>query len=320
MFEDFYKKAQTIGIIPVVKIDDASKAVGLAGALIKGGIPAAEVTFRTSAAEEAIRLMHKAYPDMTIGAGTVLTIENAEKALKAGASFIVSPGFDPELVSWCIDRKVPICPGVATPSEIQQGVKAGLSVLKFFPAEANGGTNMLKNLAGPFPTLMFMPTGGINLDNIQEYAKTPNVLCVGGSWMVKSDLINNEKWDEITEMCTEAERKLQGLSFAHIGLNSDSAKEMESAISRFTELGMDCTKRGSSSSFMDTTIEIMNKPGRGTKGHIAYKCFNVDRTISYLSQFGFTPVEETIGKDAKGTKLVYFKEEVDGFAIHLIRA
>lgn len=320
MFEDFYKKAHEIGIIPVVKIDDASKAVGLAGALIAGGIPVAEVTFRTSAAEEAITKMHKAYPDMIIGAGTVLSIENAEKAVKAGASFIVSPGFDEELVDWCLKRHTPICPGVATPTDIQKGVKAGLSVLKFFPAEASGGVNMLKNLGGPFPNLKFMPTGGISLANIADYAKTPNVLCVGGSWMVKADLIDNEKWEEITTMCKEAEKALQGLSLAHIGINSKDLKAADTCVEKFTCLGMECTKRSNASSFMDTTIELMHTQGRGEKGHIGYKCYDVERTIGYLAQYGFTVDESSVAKDAKGIKLAYFNEQVGGFAIHLVRA
>ncbi|MCH3907288.1 MAG: bifunctional 4-hydroxy-2-oxoglutarate aldolase/2-dehydro-3-deoxy-phosphogluconate aldolase [Sphaerochaeta sp.] len=320
MFEDFYKRVHDIGIIPVVKLDDASKATKLAKALIDGGIPAAEVTFRTSAAEAAIKAMHQAYPDMLLGAGTVLSIENAEKAVKAGASFIVAPGFDEELVSWCLEHHIPVCPGVSTPSEITKGVKMGLSVLKFFPAEANGGVDMLKNLAGPFPSLKFMPTGGINLENIASYAKAPNVLSVGGSWMVKSDLINGDKWDEITTICKEAELALQGLHFTHIGLNNPDAAAMEKSITAFEHLGMVCTKRGAGSSFMDTTIEVMNKPFYGTHGHIAYSCFDVDRTIGYLKQFGFTPISESIVSDAKGTKVVYFKEEVNGFAIHLVRA
>jgi len=319
MFEDFYKRVHLIGIVPVVKIDDATKAEGLAGALMRGGIPIAEVTFRTEAAEEAIKRMHKAYPDMLIGAGTVITVENARKAIEAGASFIVSPGFDEEIVSWCLNHNIPVCPGVCTPSEIQKGIKEGLSVLKFFPAEASGGVEMLKNLAGPFPSLKFMPTGGISLDNIADYAKMSNVLSVGGSWMVKADLINNEKWDEISQMCKEAELALQGISFAHVGMNNTDANAMEQSVGKFEKLGM-MAKRGNSSTFMDTSIEVMNKPFYGKNGHLGYKCFNVDRTMEYLRQFGFTPIEESIGRDAKGIKVVYFKEEINGFAIHLLRA
>lgn len=320
MFEDFYKKAHDIGIIPVVKLNDASKAEKLAEALIKGGIPAAEVTFRTDAAEEGIRRMHKAFPDMLVGAGTVLTIENAEKAVKAGAKFLVSPGFDPEIVDWAIAHNVPMCPGLCTPSEISQGVKRGLGVLKFFPAEASGGVTMLKNFAGPFTKTKFLPSGGLNLGNIASYAKCPNVAAVSGSWMVKGDLIANDQWDQITELCKEAQKALQGLTLVHVGINNNDAEGMNHDVAEFLKLGMAVTKAGKSSTFMDGKIEVMNKKMWGEHGHLAYSCYDVDRTIYYLSQFGFTPIEESIQKDERGTKVVYFKEQVNGFAIHLVRA
>ena len=320
MFEDFAKRVHDIGIIPVIAIQDAKKAVPLAKALVDGGIPAAEVTFRTDAAEEAIKAMAKAYPDMLVGAGTVLSVEKAEAAVKAGAKFIVSPGFDPEVVDWCIAHQVPVSPGLCTPSEIQQAIKRGLSVVKFFPAEASGGVAMLKNFAGPFGGVKFMPTGGISLANLADYAKCPNVLSVGGTWMVKADKINDEKWDEITQMCKDAQKALQGLTLVHVGLNNPNAEALDKSVAQFEKLGMTVSKAGSSSTFMDGKIEIMNKPFYGTNGHLAYSCYDVDRTIGYLAQFGFHPIPESISKDAKGTKVVYFKEEVNGFAIHLVRA
>ena len=207
----------TLGIVPVVKIDDSKKATALAGAMIRGGINCAEVTFRTDAAEEAIRLMTKAYPEMVIGAGTVLNPETAERAVKASASFIVSPGLDEDTVRWCQKHDVPITPGVCTASEVQKAINLGLKTLKFFPSESSGGVKMLKDLSGPFPSVRFMTTGGINPDNLADYAKCPTVLAVGGSWMVKADLINNDKWDEIEALCREAVMKMQGFEFAHMG-------------------------------------------------------------------------------------------------------
>lgn len=320
MFEKFAEQVHAIGIIPVVKIDDASKAEALAGALIKGGIPAAEVTFRTDAAEEAIKRISKAYPEMLVGAGTVLSVENADKAVKAGAKFIVSPGFDEEVVDWCIAHNVPVSPGLCTPSEIQKGLKRGLTVMKFFPAEASGGVGMLKNFAGPFANVRFMPTGGINLSNLAEYAKCPNVISVGGTWMVKADLINNEKWDEITQMCLDAEKALQGLTLVHVGINTKDQKSCDALAADFNKVGMAVTKAGKSSTFMDGKIEIMNHPFYGTNGHLGYSCYDVDRTMAYLSRLGFHFIPESIIKDAKGTKVVYLKEEIGGFAIHLVRA
>ncbi|MFA6784812.1 MAG: bifunctional 4-hydroxy-2-oxoglutarate aldolase/2-dehydro-3-deoxy-phosphogluconate aldolase, partial [Sphaerochaeta sp.] len=204
MHEELFSQIHNIGLVPVVKIDDASKAEGLAGALIKGGLPCAEVTFRTAAAEEAIKRISKAYPEMLVGAGTVINLEYAKKAVAAGAKFIVSPGFNPTVVDWCLENNIPVVPGVCTPSDIEQGLARGLTTLKFFPAEVSGGVDMLKNLAGPFPQLMFMPTGGISLANLASYAKQSNVLAVGGSWMVKADLIESESWDAISQICSEA--------------------------------------------------------------------------------------------------------------------
>ncbi|MDY0287835.1 MAG: bifunctional 4-hydroxy-2-oxoglutarate aldolase/2-dehydro-3-deoxy-phosphogluconate aldolase [Sphaerochaeta sp.] len=320
MHEQLFAQIHDIGLVPVVKIDDASKAAGLAGAMIRGGLPCAEVTFRTDAAEQAIRNITKAYPDMLVGAGTVTNLDYAKKAVAAGAKFIVSPGFNPTVVDWCLENNIPIVPGVCTPSDIEQGLARGLSTLKFFPAEASGGVDMLKNFAGPFPHLKFMPTGGISLANLASYAKQSNVLAVGGSWMVKADLIENEDWDGIAKLCSDAVIALQGLEFAHMGLNNESAEEAEKSIVGFAALGMP-TKRGNSSTFMGPFIEVLPKLYLGKNGHIGFRCFDIERTLAFLAKSGFTVNEETVARDAKGTiKVCYLNEELSGFAIHLIRA
>lgn len=320
MHEKLFAQIHTIGLVPVVKIDDASKAVGLAGAMIKGGLPCAEVTFRTDAAEEAIKNITKAYPDMLVGAGTVTNLDYAKKAVGAGAKFIVSPGFNPTVVDWCLENNIPVVPGVCTPSDIEQGLARGLTTLKFFPAEASGGVNMLKNFAGPFPQLKFMPTGGISLENLATYAKQSNVLAIGGSWMVKTDLIENEDWDGISKLCSDAVIALQGLEFAHMGVNNDGSVESEKSITGFAALGMP-TNRGASSTFMSSFIEVLPKLYLGKNGHIGFRCYNIERTLSYLANHGFTPNKETIARDAKGNiKICYLNEELSGFAIHLIRA
>lgn len=320
MYDTILSQFQQIGIVPVVKIDDAAKAEGLAKAMIDGGIPCAEITFRTAAAEEAIKRVSKAYPEMLVGAGTVINVEFAEKAVAAGAKFIVSPGFNPAVVDWCIERNIPVVPGVCTPSDIEAGLSRGLTTLKFFPAEASGGVNMLKNFAGPFPNLTFMPTGGIGLGNILDYAKQPNVLSVGGSWMVKSELIEAEDWPAITTLCRDAITAIQGLEFAHVGINNKNKDEAEKTISMLQTLGM-VRKDGNSSTFLDTTIEVMPIVFRGEMGHLGFRCINVERTIAYLSTKGFTVNEETIVKDPKGRiKSCYFNETASGFAVHLVRA
>lgn len=196
-FEDF-------GIVPVVVLDDVKDALPLAKALTEGGLPCAEVTFRTEAAEESIKVMAEAYPDMVVGAGTVLTIEQVDAAVKAGAKFIVSPGFDPEIVDYCLEKEIPIFPGCVTPSEVAQAVKRGLKVVKFFPAEPAGGVAMIKAMAAPYHQLRFMPTGGIGTQNLKDYLEFNKIICCGGSWMVKADLIKNGEFDKICKLTKEA--------------------------------------------------------------------------------------------------------------------
>ena len=195
---------QKIGIIPVIALDHVEDAAPLAKALCDGGLPCAEVTFRTDAAEESIRLMAEHFPEMLVGAGTVLTIEQADRAAAAGAKFIVSPGFDPEIVDYCLERRIPIFPGCITPSEVAQAVKRGLKVVKFFPAEQFGGVQTIKALAAPYTMVRFMPTGGVNAKNLKEYLSCDRILCCGGSWMVKGDLIKAGEFDRICEMTKEA--------------------------------------------------------------------------------------------------------------------
>ena len=180
------KRISEIGIIPVIKIKDAAGAVPLAQALARGGLPAAEITFRTACAEEAIRRITAELPDMLVGAGTVLTVEQASRAKDAGASFIVSPGLNPEVVSWCLEAGVPVLPGVCTPSDIEKALSLGLKTVKFFPAEASGGVAMLKAMSAPYGDVRFMPTGGINEKNLLAYLSFPKVVACGGSFMVSA--------------------------------------------------------------------------------------------------------------------------------------
>jgi len=198
------EKIGSLGIVPVVVLNDAKDAVPLAQALMDGGLPCAEVTFRTAAAEESIKNISENCPDMLVGAGTVLSIEQVDRAVAAGAKFIVAPGFDPELVDYCLEKNIPVFPGCITPSEITQAVKRGLEIVKFFPAEQYGGVATIKALAGPFPNLKFMPTGGINAKNLASYLESDKIFVCGGSWMVKGDLIKAGEFDKIRELTAEA--------------------------------------------------------------------------------------------------------------------
>ena len=195
---------QGYGLVPVVVLNDAKDAVPLAKALCDGGLPVAEVTFRTDAAEESIRQISAAFPEMLVGAGTVLTIDQVDRAVAAGAKFIVAPGFDPEIVDYCISKDIPVYPGVVTPSELAQAVKRGLKVVKFFPAEQYGGVKTIKALAAPYPMMKFMPTGGVSLKNLKDYMECDKVAACGGSWMVKGDLVKAGKFDEIRQLTADA--------------------------------------------------------------------------------------------------------------------
>ncbi len=202
--EKMQEQLQKFGVVPVVVLNNAKDALLLAKALIEGGLPCAEVTFRTEAAEESIRQMAEKYPEMLVGAGTVLTIEQVDRAVNAGAKFIVSPGFDPEIVDYCLSREIPIFPGCVTPSEVARAVKRGLKVVKFFPAEQYGGVSAIKALAAPYTMVRFMPTGGVSLKNLKDYLSCDKIIACGGSWMVKGDLIEAGEFDKIREMTKEA--------------------------------------------------------------------------------------------------------------------
>ena len=202
--ENIMVQIEKTGVIPVVVINDVEDAEPLAQALCEGGLPCAEVTFRTAAAEESIRKMTDIYPDMLIGAGTVLTPERGDRAVAAGAKFIVSPGFDPEVVDYCILKQIPVFPGCITPSEVAQAVKRGLKVVKFFPAVQFGGVSTIQALTAPYVGLKFMPTGGVNAKNLADYLQCKSIIACGGSWMVKSDLIKAGEFEKIKDMTKEA--------------------------------------------------------------------------------------------------------------------
>ena len=198
------EKIQEIGIVPVVVLDDAKDAAPLAKALCEGGLPCAEVTFRTAAAEESIRIMSEQFPEMLVGAGTVLTTEQVDRAVAAGAKFIVSPGMNPRIVKYCVENGILITPGCANPSDIEQALENGLDVVKFFPAEPAGGLKMIKAMAAPYVGVKFMPTGGINQNNVRDYLAYDRILACGGSWMVKGDLVAAGEFDKIKELAAEA--------------------------------------------------------------------------------------------------------------------
>ena len=313
------------GIIPVIKIDDAAKAVPLAKALIAGGIPCAEVTFRTAQGEEAMRLINAELcsgktPGILLGAGTVLTTEQVDKAIAAGAKFIVSPGFNPKLVSYCIQKGIPVTPGCSTPTDIEQALEMGLGVVKFFPAEQAGGLEFIKAVSAPYSSMYFIPTGGINAANISKYLAFDKILACGGSWMVNADLINAGEFDKITALCREAQLNLLGFQIAHIGINAENENEAQKAAGRFSALFGFMNKPGNTSIFSGDGIEIMKAPYLGKNGHIGIGTNDIFRAQAFLERQGIEFNKESAKTDTKGNlTAIYLSEEIYGFAVHLVQ-
>lgn len=308
-----------IGIVPVIKIDKAEDALPLAKALCAGGLPCAEVTFRTAAAAEAIQIMTTNFPDMCVGAGTVLNAGQVDAAVEAGAKFIVSPGLNPRTVKYCIEKNVPITPGTSSPSDIEQAIELGLDVVKFFPAEQSGGLAKIKAMAAPYVNMKFMPTGGINAKNLTSYLDFGKVIACGGSWMVPGDLISAGEWDKIEQLTREAVQTMLGFELAHIGINSQSKEEADKTVNRLAFLFGLPVKVGSGGSFAGTIAEVLNKPGRGTHGHIAIRTNYIVRAINYMSTVLGAEFEEPILRPDGTINAIYLKEEIGGFAVHLLQ-
>ncbi|MGN0661690.1 MAG: bifunctional 4-hydroxy-2-oxoglutarate aldolase/2-dehydro-3-deoxy-phosphogluconate aldolase [Faecalibacterium sp.] len=315
------EKVYQIGIIPVIAFNSVDEALPLCKALADGGLPAAEVTFRTACAEECIRLIHEQMPEMLLGAGTVLTTDQADRAMDAGASFIVAPGFDPAVMQHVIDKGGIAMPGTATAGEMQQAMNMGCEAIKFFPAEANGGVNMIKNIGAALKTAKWMCTGGVNAKNVNDYLGYDQIIAVGGTWMCKSDVIKAQQWDKITAMSKEAVDTMLGLHLAHIGVNSENEEQAMATANLLGSLLNMKVAPGNSSIFVGKKeFEIMKKPGRGTNGHIAIGCNNVDRAIYHLSRRGVKfDLDSKVIKNGK-TIACYLADEIGGFALHLVQA
>lgn len=314
------KQISDIGIVPVIAIDDAEKAVPLAKALVAGGLPVAEVTFRTAACEAAIRAISREVPEMLVGAGTVLTHDQLDRALDAGARFIVSPGFNPDMVRYGLSKGALMVPGTATPGEMEQAMALGLEVVKFFPAEQNGGVAKLKALAGPYKTLKWMPTGGVNAKNLADYLAFDQIVACGGTWMVKKDLIEAENWAEITRLTREAVDTMLGFSLAHVGINCLDAQASERTARTICGLFGLPFRAGNSSNHAGTAVECTKAPGPGVHGHIAIGTNSVERAIYHLERRGVAIDHATCKTDAKGrARAVYLEGDFGGFAIHLVQ-
>lgn len=315
------EKLSKIGIVPVVKIDRVEDAVPLAKALCAGGLPCAEVTFRTDAAAGAIREMTENFPSMCVGAGTVLNAAQVDAAVKAGAQFIVSPGLNPKTVQYCIDKNIPITPGTSSPSDIEQAIELGLDVVKFFPAEQSGGLAKIKAMAAPYVNMRFMPTGGISAKNLTTYLDFPKIIACGGSWMVPGDLINEGAWDKIEQLTKEAVQTMLGFELAHVGVNASSEEEAVKIANRFAFVFGMPVKAGNSSIFAGSALEVMKSPYLGKNGHIAIRTNYIERAVNYMENvLGVHFAKDSAKRDAKGNlKAIYLDEEIGGFAVHLVQ-
>jgi 2-dehydro-3-deoxyphosphogluconate aldolase / (4S)-4-hydroxy-2-oxoglutarate aldolase len=308
-----------LGIVPVIAIEDANDAEPLAQALIDGGLPCAEVTFRTAAAKDAIARIAKKFPEMALGAGTVLTIDQVKAAVDCGAKYIIAPGLNPKTVEYCVANKIPVTPGVATPSDVERALEFGLEVVKFFPAEQAGGLPFLRALSAPYKQLKFIPTGGIDEKNILSYLQFSNVLACGGSWMVKTDMIANKQFDQIRTITEQAVKTMLGLELRHVGFNMESPEAALNAARELSALVGAPVKEGNSSIFVGSQFEVMKKKYLGAHGHLAIGTNFINRAIAHLERKGYKILHDT--KTEKNGKLaaVYLEQEIGGFALHLLQ-
>lgn len=315
---DVLKRLAQSGVVPVVVLEDAKDAVPTAKAMLAGGIDVMEITFRTAAAADSIKAVAQECPDMVVGAGTVINLEQCKLAVECGAKFIVSPGYDEETVAWCCDNGIPVTPGCVTPTEIMMALKHGLKVLKFFPANVYGGLSAIKSLAGPFGGVKFIPTGGVNAQNLAEFIFSPYIHAVGGSWICPKADIAAGNFDKITALCKEARKTLLGFEVAHIGINTPDADAAMDVCKAFNDAFDFNVKQGNSSNFASTGVEVMKTMFKGANGHIAIRTNKMIPAIAEMERRGYELDMDSV-KDKNNIKAVYFKNEIGGFAVHLLQ-
>ena len=303
---DVLKRMACAGIVPVVVLEDTKDAVPTAKAMVAGGIDVMEITFRTAAAADSIKAVAAEVPEMLVGAGTVVNLEQCKLAVECGAKFIVSPGYDEEVVSWCCDNGIAVCPGCVTPTEIMMALKHGLKVLKFFPANVYGGLGAIKALAGPFGGVKFIPTGGVNLQNVGEFIADSHIHAVGGSWVCPKADIAAGNFEKITALCKESRKALLGFEVAHVGINCADAEVCEQVCDAFTAAFDFGVKKGNSSNFASTGVEVMKTMFKGANGHIAIRTNKMTPAIAEMERRGLELDMDSV-KDKDNIKAVYYK-------------
>lgn len=317
--QDMKERIYKYGVVPVVTVDKAEDAVPLAQALCDGGLEIAEITFRTDCAPEALSTIVKAFPNMLVGAGTVLSVEQAEQALAGGAAFIVTPGCAEDVIRFCTERNVLVIPGCATPTDVQKAVALGLDVVKFFPAEASGGLATINALAAVYSGVRFLPTGGIGPDKFSAYLRNPHVIACGCSCVTPRDLVAQGDFDAIRKLARDTVFAVLNFSFAHVGINCDTDAEGYKNIFSLADTFDLVLGDTPSSSYVGHEVEITKVPFkvRGPHGHLGYFTDNVERAVFYLGKKGIEFNTSSV-KPYKGKMyVIYLKEHVAGFAVHI---
>lgn len=312
---DLLKTIGEYGLVPAIALDDADTAVPTAKALAAGGLPVAEITFRTTAAAECIRRIAKEVPEVLLGAGTVLSVEQAKEAAECGAKYIVAPGFNPKVVKWCLDNHIPVLPGVSGTAEIEAALEMGLTAVKFFPAEQMGGLASLKAFAGPYAQMKFLPTGGVGEKNIADYLALPNVLACGGSFVVDKAAIKEGDYARITELTKNAVKAILGYQLAHVGLYTRDDAQTES-VKAFLSMAFGLPQ---SKGFVGTEFEIIT-PYLAEKGHVAIAANSVERGVRYMTDKGirFNPAGMKYNEKGK-LNAAYLDIDLNGFTLHLLQ-
>ena len=317
--EAVLKKLAEAGVVPVVVLDDAKNAVPTARALMAGGIDVMEITFRTAAAADSIAAVAKECPEMLVGAGTVITLDQCKKAVECGAKFIVAPGYNEEVVAWCVENGIAVTPGCVTPTEIMAAMAHGLKVVKFFPANVYGGLSAMKALSGPFGGIKFIPTGGVNGQNVGEYAAAPFIHAVGGSWVCSKADIAAGNFEKITSLCKQARTSVMGFEVAHVGINCQDADASMAVCQQLNQAFGFEIKSGNSSNFSTSAIEVMKSMYLGASGHIAVRTNSMTVAVAELEKRGFSVDPETAKYKGERMIAVYLKDEFGGFAVHLLQ-
>ena len=318
--EEILKKIYDSGVLPVIAVNDIEEAVPLAAACKQAGLTAIEITFRTECAAEALKAIKQAYPEMLLGAGTVLTPETVDEAIACGVDFIVTPGFNPDVVKYTISKNFPIVPGVSCASQIEQAMALGLDTVKFFPAEQSGGVPALKAFAGPYKKLKFIPTGGMTIDNFTTYTSLNNVVAIGGSFMINKKHIADKDVDAMVNDIVAVVDRMLNLKLSHIGMNLENEEEALKIANLLQSLLHMPYKNGNSSIFVgNKEFELMKVEGKGKNGHIGIGVSDIDRGIHYLETRGLKFNNDSLVVKENKKIAIYFADEIGGYAFHLMK-